>query len=35
MDQIVFDIETKNSFADVGGEANLKKLDVSVVGVYS
>lgn len=35
MDQIVFDIETKNSFADVGGEENLKKLDVSVVGVYS
>lgn len=35
MDQIVFDIETKNSFADVGGEGNLKKLDVSVVGVYS
>jgi DEAD/DEAH box helicase domain-containing protein len=35
MDQIVFDIETKNSFADVGGQENLKKLDVSVVGVYS
>lgn len=35
MDTIVFDIETKNSFADVGGEKNLKKLDVSVVGVYS
>jgi len=35
MDTIVFDIETKNSFADVGGEENLKKLDVSVVGVYS
>lgn len=35
MDKIVFDIETKNSFADVGGEANLKKLEASVVGVYS
>lgn len=35
MDQIVFDIETKNSFADVGGEENLKKLDVSVVCIYS
>ncbi|MEK7629931.1 MAG: ribonuclease H-like domain-containing protein [Patescibacteria group bacterium] len=35
MEKIVFDIETKNSFADVGGQENLKKLDVSVVGVYS
>ena len=35
MDKIVFDIETKNSFADVGGEVNLKNLDVSVVGIYS
>ena len=35
MDKIIFDIETKNSFADVGGQENLKKLDVSVVGVYS
>ncbi len=35
MDKIVFDIETKNSFADVGGEENVAKLDVSVVGVYS
>jgi len=35
MDKIVFDIETKNSFADVGGQENLKKLDVSVVGLYS
>ena len=34
-DRLVFDIETKNSFADVGGQANLKKLEVSVVGVYS
>ncbi|MBI5732791.1 ribonuclease H-like domain-containing protein [Candidatus Jorgensenbacteria bacterium] len=35
MDKIVFDIETKNSFADVGGQENLKALEVSVVGVYS
>ncbi|MDI6820577.1 MAG: ribonuclease H-like domain-containing protein [Patescibacteria group bacterium] len=35
MDKIVFDIETKNSFADVGGQENLKRLDVSVIGVYS
>jgi len=34
-DKIVFDIETKNSFADVGGRHNLKDLDVSVVGAYS
>lgn len=35
MDKIVFDIETKNSFADVGGEKNLKQLEVSIVGAYS
>lgn len=35
MDKLVFDIETKNSFDDVGGRENLKKLEVSVVGVYS
>lgn len=35
MDKIVFDIETKNSFADVGGKKNLRDLEVSVVGVYS
>lgn len=35
MDKIVFDIETKNSFDDVGGRANLARLDVSVVGTYS
>jgi len=34
-DRIVFDIETKNSFADVGGEENIKKLEISVVGAYS
>ncbi|MGC9611213.1 MAG: ribonuclease H-like domain-containing protein [Minisyncoccia bacterium] len=35
MDRIVLDIETKNSFEDVGGRDGVKKLDVSVVGVYS
>ncbi len=35
MDKLVIDIETKNSFEDVGGREGLKKLDVSVVGVYS
>lgn len=35
MEKIVFDIETKNSFADVGGQEHLKKLEVSVVGAYS
>lgn len=34
-DKLVFDIETKNSFSDVGGQENLKQLEVSVVGVYS
>lgn len=34
-DKIVFDIETKNSFEDVGGRDNLEKLDASVVVVYS
>jgi len=35
MDRIVLDIETKNSFEDVGGRDNLKDLQISVVGVYS
>lgn len=35
MDKIVFDIETKNSFEDVGGKENIKDLEVSVIGVYS
>lgn len=35
MNELVFDIETKNSFADVGGRDNLKKLEVSVIGAYS
>ncbi len=34
-DRLVIDIETKNTFADVGGEENLRDLDVSLVGVYS
>ncbi len=34
-DRIVFDIETKNSFADVGGQENIAKLEMSVVGIYS
>lgn len=34
-DTIVLDIETKNSFADVGGRDNLDRLEVSLVGLYS
>lgn len=34
-DKLVFDLETKNIIADVGGEQNIHKLDLSVVGVYS
>src|SRR3989338_2143623 len=34
-DKIVIDIETKNTFADVGGQEHVKKLDASFVGVYS
>ncbi len=34
-DIIVFDIETKNTFADVGGDQNIDKLEVSVVCAYS
>ncbi len=35
MDKIVFDIETKNDFNDVGGRDNLKDLEISVVCCYS
>lgn len=35
MDKLVLDIETKNTFADVGGEQNIHNLEVSFVGVYS
>jgi DEAD/DEAH box helicase domain-containing protein len=31
---IVFDIETKNSFLDVGGRENFTKLEISVLGSY-
>ncbi len=34
-DTLVIDIETKNTFAEVGGQENVKKLDASFVGVYS
>lgn len=34
-DRLVLDIETKNTFADVGGQHNVKKLSASFVGVYS
>lgn len=35
MDRLVIDIETKNTFQDVGGEQNIHKLEASLVGVYS
>lgn len=35
MEKLVFDIETKNTFADVGGQANIEALEASFVGVYS
>ncbi len=35
MDKLVIDIETKNTFADVGGYENIGKLAMSFVGVYS
>jgi len=35
MDKIVFDIETSNIISDVGGDAYIDRLDVSVVGAYS
>lgn len=35
MDKLVIDIETKNTFADVGGHENLRDLEMSFVGVYS
>jgi DEAD/DEAH box helicase domain-containing protein len=34
-DILVIDIETKNAFFDVGGEANVGRLDVSVACSYS
>jgi len=35
MDKLVLDIETKNTFADVGGQDRIKDLLISLVGVYS
>lgn len=35
LDKLVFDIETKNTFADVGGQDRVHDLEVSFVGVYS
>ncbi len=35
MDKIVFDIETKNTFQDVGGRDRFDALQVSLVGAYS
>lgn len=34
-DTLVIDLETKKSFAEVGGEQNIKDLGVAVAGVYS
>ena len=34
-DKLVLDIETKNTFADVGGQQNIDKLEASFVGAYS
>lgn len=34
-DTLVIDLETKKSFAEVGGEKNIKDLGISVAGVYS
>lgn len=34
-DTLVIDIETKKSFAEVGGEQNIRALGISVAGVYS
>ena len=35
MDKLVFDIETKNTFDDVGGRDHLKDIEVSIVCAYS
>ena len=35
MDKIVLDIETSNSFQDVGGRNNFTDLKVSLIGAYS
>lgn len=35
LDKLVIDIETSNSFADVGGKQNIHLLEISVIGAYS
>lgn len=35
MDTLVIDIETKNTFADVGGQQHIDALEASFVGIYS
>ena len=32
--KLVLDIETQNSFKDIGGKANLSLLKISLVGAY-
>ena len=34
-DTLVIDVETKKSFAEVGGERNIRQLGISIAGVYS
>jgi len=34
-DTLVIDLETKKSFAEVGGQSNIRELGISVAGVYS
>ncbi len=34
-DTLVIDLETKKSFAEVGGERNIRELGISVAGIYS
>ncbi|MFH1759330.1 MAG: ribonuclease H-like domain-containing protein [Patescibacteria group bacterium] len=34
-DKLVIDIETKNTFADVGGHQNVERLEISYIGAYS
>ena len=35
LDKLVLDLETSNSFADVGGKQNIHRLKISVIGAYS
>ncbi|MEK7554484.1 MAG: ribonuclease H-like domain-containing protein [Patescibacteria group bacterium] len=35
MDKLVLDIETSNTFAEVGGRDRLEELNVSLIGAYS